>query len=128
MSTDYLLDLINAGKVDGRPATAQDYADALRAVRDREQSYYQLDDALGEQLAHTVQVLLLAAASRRAPAQALAAPELAAPAAPAPTRRGRPTATDAPTPAVDLIPYMRRGVVMGMVPRRGPAPAPALPY
>jgi hypothetical protein len=67
ISDRVFLDLIAAGTVGGRDATRADYDDAVRAVVDQQQRYYQLDDPIGEALCHVVAVQLLAAASRRGP-------------------------------------------------------------
>jgi len=68
MFTDrYFTDLILTGTVAGSNATDQDYADALRVLRDQCTRYYQLDDTCGEALCRLAQRQLLAAQLRREP-------------------------------------------------------------
>jgi hypothetical protein len=64
MNETIFANLIARGTVEGRDATDQDFADAIRVVNDQATTYYQLDDQVGEALCCLALRQLLAARIR----------------------------------------------------------------
>jgi hypothetical protein len=67
MSDRYLTDLLTTRTVEGRPATAQDFADAMRVLHDAYSAAQQHDDAVASVMALTLLGSVGAAAGRSQP-------------------------------------------------------------